>query len=317
MRIKFLLLVLCALLTTQAEAASRVFHDDFEGYSAGTLPGTPWSVSGTPQVVTSAADGVTGTHGGSKMLRTNHPGTSVTDQAHTPTITYTDEVLYRFWLRADTNHDGQADPGTGVKYLRFFIFSGSFIIDKFVVYHRTGTGMVNSGQFGDVNDPQNTYFGGASGDTSDTFTRWQRVQMWFKNSTGSCKIWNDGILITDISGRNLGGLQATSIDLVSNGGPSLDSTNYMYFDDIEVFSDQGSESCTGTMANGDISCGGSPPPAPRHFNLNLNLRRATYELPQELFELFTPFTLFCAVGCSGTTVTPPLHFIRANTGASR
>jgi hypothetical protein len=238
---------------------TRVFDDDFESYSVGTLPTTNWNQDGSRnmgQVVTSCADGKTGAHGGSKLLRCNQDGTVLSndpaafENAVMKSFPYTDEIFYRVWWRRDDNLE--LTTGSPCKLLRIFNPGAPTNTDMYGVMDAAGLdGIRNEGQVG--GSGLTTYYGDAVGDTSNTNADWHKWEAWFKTSTGQIRIWQMGVKIRDETGLTFG-RPWVPLYLMSNWSDAHDAVNYTYFDDVEVFSDSTSGTPTsGLMSDATIS----------------------------------------------------------------
>lgn len=247
--------MLCALfIFGYAHAAGRVFHDDFESYAVGTLPTTQWGQEGgrtTPSVVSSSTDGVQGPHGGSKMARFNWDGPSSNYDSVFVSVSplYSSAFFIRMWMRFDSNFDN-ASSGSGVHMMRFFQSSpyndilwaepstDSWITDVWLNGSHIGT------QYAAFPSPSS----------------WHRFEEYVDSGAGVIKTWIDGALQINASGVSFGGQRYDEFFPLSNwGGEKPDSVNYLYIDDIEIFSDTGS-GATGSMSDASIAQGGGSPP---------------------------------------------------------
>jgi hypothetical protein len=228
--------------------AGRIFFDGFEDGTTNAWQRDDFR--NRCQVVTLAVDRVTGPRSGSRMLRCNWDGTLAwNDPARFETLTiptnnYSDELFIRAWLRLDQN------MSAATKLMRIYFDAGGVYHDLFEsTWPGGGAGLRNEGAntFGNFN----TYWGGASGDaTKDNRAVWHKIEYYIRQSTGSIKVWHDGILVRNDSGHNFQGVKWSPLYLTSNAEPS-DATNHIYLDDIEIFSDTGS-GATGTMSDATI-----------------------------------------------------------------
>lgn len=255
-------------------AAGRVFFEDFESYSVGTLPTTKWEKDGTrnlPQVVTSSIDGRFGPHGGSKMMRANWNGTVIFNDpaayetARLSSWNYNREFLIRLWLR----YDADVDLVFGNKVFR--LYPGNSI-DSFyyAAAMNTNQQLVTYWELIDsVAGPQ-TFWPQIVGNGN-----WHKIEIYVLHNTpgnldGILRIWVDGFM----------GLNSTNRKTISNGGrwypmylmsnwsgAPHDANNHAYWDDIEIFSDTGS-GAAGLMSDATI-CAGSGCALPSPANLRL------------------------------------------------
>jgi hypothetical protein len=245
-----------------SHAAGRVFYDGFED---GTT--NKWGQDdfrSRCQVVTSAADGVVGPKAGTRMVRCNDNGTLDWDQPAQyetlalPNVSYTSEVFYRVWVRPDLNH--QRTGESAKKIMR--IFAGGVGSNDMYNVVGVGDGQRNEGL---VNGGRqlNTYWGDAAGDNTNSSSAWHKVEYYFNQATGKIRVWHDGILVRDDTISFTASPQWKPMYITSNWSDAHDATNYLYFDEIEVFSDQGA-GASGLMSNATIAAGGpaGPPPAP-------------------------------------------------------
>lgn len=263
--IRVWIVLLLALCASAAQGAGRVFYDGFENYT-GTDPlitalwgqdnARPRCVS-----VTSAADGIAGPYAGSRMARCNTSVGDVFENLTVPAFSMTNEVLYRFKFRVDTNHDRTGgDPrGSPAKKLRLFYWTGnqSTYNDNYGVVDGASGGMRNEGL---VDGTQwTTYDGGASGDHTQESSAWHTVELYWNKSNGNHKVWHDDVLVLNVTlGSIQGGVGEGGGDfyLMSNWEDTHDATNYTYFDEAEVYTDNGTGLASGTLANGDAVQGG-------------------------------------------------------------
>ena len=77
------------------------------------------------------------------------------------------------------------------------------------------------------------------------------VEYYFNHTTGQIKVWHDNVLIRSNS-VSMGSQKWLPFYLTSNYADSHDATNYVYFDNIEIYSDAGT-GATGLMSDGTIS----------------------------------------------------------------
>src|SRR3989344_1636262 len=241
-------------------AYTRVFYD---GSEAGNT--NLWQQDGFRnrcQSVTSSADSLAGPYAGSRMSRCNWDGVVAwNDPAGFETlvvnsVSYANEIFYRAKLRIDQNVE--KTNGSPLKMLRIFYWDGN---------QSTYRDMLEVAQFGSSLSNRGdgiivatTYWGGAAGDNTGSSVGWHEVEYYINHTTGSIKVWHDGVLIrNDIA--NLGSQKWLPFYLSSNWSDAHDAVNYVYFDDFEIYTDSTSgTAASGSLANGDITTGTTPPP---------------------------------------------------------
>ncbi|QQS15467.1 MAG: fibronectin type III domain-containing protein [Candidatus Moraniibacteriota bacterium] len=259
------------ICASKASAATRVFYDGSEAGNTNLWSQADYRDKCTS--VTSAADGVTGPYSGSRMIRCNTDGTVAWN---TPkwfetmalnSFPYTNEFLFRAEVRVDKNHARSGDSPK--KILRWF--TGS--IDYFDSIHDS-SGFKNEGPI-----TSGSYWGDAPGDNTASSQKWGKVEVYYNSSNRKLREWHDDVLIRDETTGNLGG-KWYPLYITSNYEqvPSGDSLNYVYFDDVEIYSDatSGTPSASGTMANGDVLVSGgsggtsdtTPPSSPTNLAAN-------------------------------------------------
>jgi hypothetical protein len=230
-------------LTGGSEDFGRIFFDDFEdGTTDAWLQDSPHA-KGT--VVTSSTDGVAGPYAGTYMWRANYDGSSgdVYDSLRLPTIDYTSEYFIRARLRVDQNFAKTA--GSAAKIMRVYYWDGTTYHDLFGII-RTGTGLNNT-TIVDGTGPA-TYWGDASGDEVTNTSGWHKVEYYVNTGSGLLKVWHDGVLVRNLTGLDFGSVEYQPFYLTSNFSDSHDSTNHIYFDNVEVYSDAATGG-TGSMSN--------------------------------------------------------------------
>jgi hypothetical protein len=247
------------VFATAAQAAGRIFYDGFEG--GDTSKWRQDDFRNRCQVVTSSSDGVVGAFAGSRMARCNWNGTVDSmdptrfESLKTPSISDTNELFYRVRLRVDKNF--AKDSGSGGKILRVFNTSPSYN-DIFATV-RPGDSLNNEGVTGGTQ--MSTYWGSAAGDNTGSTSGWHEVEYYFNKSSGIVKVWHDGVLVRNESGRNFNGTWWQPLYLASNFSADHDSMNHVYFDEFEIFTEQGS-GASGSMSNGTISASAEVAPNP-------------------------------------------------------
>ena len=174
------------------------------------------------------------------------------DSLTIPTSNYSNELFIRVRVRLDSDHD--TSFGSAKKLLRMFYWDGNSATykDSFEVVYGGAFGyQCNSGNGGDCN----AYWGDASGDNTGTPGSWHKVEQYFNSATGQVKIWHDGVLVKDqMVGKT--GNKWTPFYLTSNWSDAHDASNHVYFDEVEVYSDNGT-GASGSLSNATVSGGGS------------------------------------------------------------
>jgi hypothetical protein len=246
-----LVVALSILAPTESLPATRVFADDFESGALGK-----WEHLGTfpmAQITTASK------HGGTHAVMTNWDGTQqwqweISLRTNVSTWRYTNEFFIRFWWRIDPN----CDPKNGPKFMRL-LSDGS---EEMYIAHDLSAGGTLFQHWQFPTDQVNY----SSLSISDH--NWHKIEIYVKynNPNSSAKFWVDGVLE---SGKypftgNFGSNKLNHWDWPSNWsnnpGWEHDATNYLYMDDVEIFSDSTTgEACTGRMDDASIaaSAGGS------------------------------------------------------------
>ena len=230
----------------------RIFFDDFE--SGNTNQWDTDSGHNRAQVVTSSTDGVAGPHSGTYMVRGNWNGTVAPgnpadiETLRLRTFNYTSELFIRIWMRSDENLSRTGN--SSAKTMRAY---ESSIMDYYHEF-KGGAGLFFDA---DINGfHPDTYWGGAPGDNTASTASWHKFETYSNTATGKLKAWHDGVLIQDAT-ASYGGQRYTNLYLLSNFADTHDATNHVYFDDIEVFSDNGTGG-TGSMLNATATVGVLP-----------------------------------------------------------
>jgi hypothetical protein len=248
--LRITILCLLALCASAAQGAGLLLNDTFEAYSTGNMTFTNgWSAEGgrlTPQVVTTSVDSVP-PHGGSHMVSFNWDGPAQNFETMLMSMSsrYNNELFMRYWVRWASDWTWSTGVSAG-HFLRFFQESpymdwldgnpspGSWTSDVIVngvECSMTWLGIPNSS--------------------------WHKYEKYINRATGVVKMWIDDVLRVNTTGCNFGSLKYNNFYIMSNWGEvKPDSTNHMYLDDFEVWSDTGSSSFTGSMSNGDIAPAG-------------------------------------------------------------
>jgi hypothetical protein len=302
MHIRITLLCLLALCASAAQGAGRVFYD---GADSGNL--SAWngvSNRGSCSAVTTAADGLTGPLVGNYMIRCNTSVGDVYEAQSIPPFSMNNEVLYRFHIRLDTNHDRTGgDPrGSPAKKLRMFYWTGnsSTYNDNYDVADGSTGGMRNEGLVDGT--AWGTYYGDATGDhTQESNSGWHTVELYWNKSNGNHKVWHDNVLVLNVT---LGSIQGHvgeggEMELQSNWEDTHDATNYTYFDEIEVFTDTGSGLASGTLAGGDaVQGGGGADTTPPAVTNPLPSGEQSYGTTSVAMQVTTNETATCKYGSS-------------------
>lgn len=259
-------------LPINGHAAGRVFYTDFE---SGTTTG--WSTDSPHAdctVVTSAADGVRGPYAGTYMLRCNSNGTNATyESLVAPSFSMANEVLYRFKFRVDRNHDSTF--GSTHKVARIFYYTGNSAtyVDIFDIIAGVGAGA--GGVYNDMildgnRQGGSLYWGDNASDHTADPANWHETMYYVHKGTGVAKVWHDGILVRNHTAGAVAGQVGEGGDfyITSNWEDAHDATNYVYFDNVEIYTDNGTGG-TGSLALGTITQGGgggggdtTPPTSP-------------------------------------------------------
>jgi hypothetical protein len=200
-------------------------------------------------VVTTAADGGPGPIG-TYMARCNWNGAVAwNDPAKFETLTidtslYDDELFIRVRIRLDVNHSVPA------KFLRIFYDQGGVYHDLYTSTGPGGDGLDTGAALNSGSLP--TYWGSEPGDSTRTNRAiWHKIEYYFRQSTGTIKVWHDGILVKNDTGYNFEGVKWSPFYIASNADDD-DTTNYIYFDEFEVYSDRGT-GATGSMSDASIT----------------------------------------------------------------
>lgn len=243
--------------STQVHAAGRIFFDDVE-----TGDTSLWSADGGSPLctaVTSSADGLQGPYAGTYMIRCNDPGASY-ETLKGPSFSLTSEVLYRYRVRVDSNHD--STTGSTHKIGRIFHWDGNSAtyVDVFSMVASVGDGgLPNDLIIDGVRANGGTlYWGSDPDDHTANPSTWHQVEYYINTSTGASKVWHDDILVqNEVFGAVAGGVgEAGEFYITSNWSDAHDGTNYVYFDNIEIFTDLGTGG-SGSMSAGTITQGGT------------------------------------------------------------
>ena len=244
-------------------AASRVFVDDFEGQMSSAWQKDDYR--DMCKVVTTTNDGGR-PYSGNQMLRCNWNGlVAWNDPASVETQivqgwNYSSEILWRFWIRIDT--DATDYPAGGPKVWKEGRDHNSMCAGDF-----KGNG-IESCNFFTLNSRQiaPNYWGGGS---SIQTTAWHKYEIYVKNSSGSgvIKIWVDDNQVYSQSGidttQDNGGWDSFTISSNWSGAAGCcdhDASNHIYWDKFEIYSDTGT-GAVGSLSDGTISVSEQAPSA--------------------------------------------------------
>ncbi|MEK7389051.1 MAG: hypothetical protein AAB036_05080 [Elusimicrobiota bacterium] len=267
------LVALCPLaLADISYAAGRIFFDDAETGNANL-----WTADGTrPKctVVSSSADRLKGPYAGSYMIQCNDPG-SAWQTLRGPTFSIGSEVLYRYRVRVDSNHD--STDGSVHKIGRIFHWTGdsNTYVDVFSMVGGVGDQGLRNDLIIDGERARGgaLYWGDHPNDHTASPSTWHQVEYYINTITGAAKVWHDDILVqNEVYGPVRGGVgNAGEFYMTSNWEDARDGTNYVYFDNVEIFTDLGTGG-VGSLSLGDIAQGGGSSGAATPPALPTNLR---------------------------------------------
>ena len=223
------------LLTNVCFAASRVFYENFDDGNANEFDRhTALVVSATP-------------HSGGYCGRANWNSQQSTSDFMVSSWDYDQETFIRFWIRIDPNCEAEE----GAKFLRLGFDGGNSD-----TYHEvnTGTGGVHRPWYVNGKCVLDVY-GGSLGLSS-----WTKYEIYIKHDTndsnGELKVWINDQLVAKYNGWHGDTFDGTEkwypLHLPSNWVHRGPEPNYVYFDDVEIYSDIGS-GAIGSMADGTIT----------------------------------------------------------------
>jgi hypothetical protein len=245
-------LILGLMQSVSSLAASRIFYDGFETGTTDLWKTADYRNRCT--VVTAAFDATVGPYQGAKMASCNWNGTVVWNDSASfetlalPPVADSNELFYRFRVRLDKDVDKGA--GSAGKLLRVYVSSP--VYNDMFDAARTSVGLTNEGLAGGNQMP--TYWGSATGDATAATGAWHKIEYYFNKSTGTVKVWHDGVVIRNLTGLAFNGAWWAPVYLLSNYADPHDASNHVYFDDIEVFTEAG-DTATGSMVDGTIADG--------------------------------------------------------------
>lgn len=250
-----------------AYASGRVFYDGFE--SGNTNQWLQDDFRNRCPVVAISVDGMVKPYKGSHMLECNsNPTLAYNDPNSYETLRIDTDKLYRDELFIRVHVCLDKDMNQAQKILRFFEIPDPLYHDLFDVAGHPQNAFNNAGNTTTQTMP--TYWGDAPGDNTNVPDEWHTVEYYIQQSTGTVKVWHDGVLVRNDVGLNFDGLKWTPFYITSNGDGDGGSTNHIYFDEFEIYSDLGTGG-TGSMANGDIMQGSSST-APLAPPMNLQIK---------------------------------------------
>lgn len=274
----FLAVVILLTLAFDAHAASRIFYDGSEAGNTDLWPLRDPVTGGNRDKCTSvtvAEDGGSGPYAGSRMIRCRYSGFGDSPSAYETlrlnTSNYTSELFIRTRFRRSATWDLRGTLNVNdisQKILRFFQTGPYHDLFEVTGHSDAGAPSSNNANAGNQNDSEfmPTYWAGDHpSDLTNQSTGWHEIEYYINQSTGTVKVWHDGALIRNNTGMNFAGSKWVDFYITSNGETPV-FAEYTYYDEFEVYSDVGSASITGTMANGDIALSGggdtTPPAAP-------------------------------------------------------
>lgn len=249
-------LILAILASAAVHAQNRHLYDDFETGSVSAS----WNSGPKCPVVSTAADGGS-PYAGSFMARCNWDGVGcVLDMdLHKDPFPGINEYFVRHRFRYDAN----VDSAFGAKLVRLS-FGGSPAIIYGAQMEQAGGPLWFEADIGGL---QQNF---TAGNVDDG--QWHLMEVYVKGGTGGTAVvkqWLDDVLKSSWTGS----VTTVKFDAYFNSNWSCnggiwnhDATNYTYYDNIELYSDNtssGSPATSGTMANGDIQVDGGAPVRPR------------------------------------------------------
>ena len=257
--------LLCALVmlgvgllgSSGALAAGRVFFDGFED---GTT--NQWSQIGTREkctIVTTALDGGSAAHSGTRSARCNMNGAvDFSDNASfsimQKSVPEASEYLYRLWSRADSDVDVQDGSkllrlqGEGCSEINYTFEDGANPGASFYTARECNTAELSFGR-----------------DTTGGWpkTAWRKWEIYIKDhaTQGVVRFWVNGVMQREAVNVNTSsaswswGWFATLSNWSSNPGWEHDANNHIYIDDWEVFTNLGT-GMTGNLSDATAQDGG-------------------------------------------------------------
>lgn len=253
--------VISMLIADVALAAGRVFYDGFESGTG------QWSKDDFRDMCVSVATSVDAVppKSGARMLECNWNGTVVWNATNSFSTlqlnswNYTSEFLIRFWVRLSAD----VDRKQGSKLFRMSPIS-TVADDFFLNAQMENAGGPLLSYWATINGSAGPIFWGDSSPLGDG--QWHKIEIYVKHNTpgvadGTQRIWLDGSLKQQ--GTNMVTISPGDhwypIHLMSNWsnnpGWEHDANNHVYWDEFEIYSDNGSGG-VGNMFDASISTGG-------------------------------------------------------------
>lgn len=241
-----------------ASSASRVFYDGFE--TGNTNLWSQVDFRDKCQAVQSSGDGGAAPQSGAWQARCNFNGTVEWNtgprfETLHMSPTFGNEYFLRLYIRTSPNltSTGALGDNTGPKLLRYF--GGTYA--GFLGQEDVNPGTEPVDLAWSHESPGSSYSQYGLGQISRT--GWTKYEMYFNKTTDRHRIWIDDVLVRDVTSEDLAQFNG-ELDIVSNwsgadGTRVHDDTNYMLFDEIEVFSETGS-GANGSLSDGTIVQGG-------------------------------------------------------------
>jgi hypothetical protein len=246
----------------EAQAAGRVFYDDFQNGNDKWM--TDEFHARCPTVAT-PIDGGAGRSG--MMLECNWNGTVAWNSAEAyrglklNSFPYSREFLIRFWLR----YESDCDRTAGSKTLRLYPQNSKDSYYFTAQLEQTGGPMFSYWEV--IDGKSGPLFYGDGQPFGDN--KWHEVEIYVKHNTpgatdGIVRVWQDGKVKQ--SATNIVSISADAhwypIMLTSNWsnnpGWEHDANNHVVWDDFEIYSDTGSGG-SGSLADGTMTQGGTTP----------------------------------------------------------
>jgi hypothetical protein len=264
-------------LVTSAQsvsAAGRVFYDGFESGSFGS--GWADGYADGPGIIPPAGnkghDNLVLPIAGQRQMECRY-GTANTDTWFCKYIPinalYRDEIFIRLWIRLD--QDVQSNQGSMAHLIRFYSGGGGAtdILTSMIGDGAGSAQIIADALWNNVRpsgSPKYYSFSPGLGDR-----KWHKYELYLNNVTHVYKMWQDDVLKISLSDATINAHLPAFIPLHNWGSPKpTDNNTHVYFDEVEVFSDLGTGG-SGSMANGDITQGGSTsttaPPAPTNLRV--------------------------------------------------
>lgn len=205
--------------------------------------------------ITTAADGGA-PKVGSRQLSCNASGRVIWSDPAAVELMFIDlpawsEILIRGWLRHDSDEYLASPDGSPRKLWRFD--SDNLQVTDVWLFHALPSSVGSTGLAGGAQ--MSTYWGGENGFT----TSWAKVEVYMSGTV--FKEWINDVLVANNT-INFGGTKPIRYYLMSNWSDCANhagtsnpcgANNHVYWDDIEVFTDTGTGSAAGCLANGNCT----------------------------------------------------------------